>query len=383
MVIDYFVKMRYLFEILAFTSIVPMILMLYLDVPILIITVAIVLGGLDALITIIIFSEIVRNTNLLNRGRIATFLSFVLGVAMAPLIALIIIVQSFTWVWILVIVITLISLWYTHRAPIEPPSEKIKSRHILNFKEYFGLVGSTGAIPYFLFILFTSTVLGFYIVNTVLQNFGLDDILIVIFAGVLSFPIVAALLDNYGRKWMAYLIIILVGVISILSDYPESVFFNLGDIRLAVFSFSALTILILTIVIAGDASTDLSQGRIMGVFLFAAIIGMIFGSFLSSALVTTADLKDQNFAIRMSDWITFVIFISSIFLPFARDSFQSHTPSWRRFLNRMYIVAKNGTALYAVDFKRYYIDIQRANKGKKRNLSTQLTDLLNLNPRIH
>jgi MFS family permease len=193
--------------------------------------------------------------------------------------------------------------------------------------------------------------LGFYLASAVFVEISTKDIIIILIVGVISFPIISIALDHYGRKPIAFLTLFLLAIISLFFDYPDKQFMIFDEIRIAIYSFSGLLILIMGIVLAGDLSSKFARGKITGIFLLAIIVGTIIGSLIRTMSLIDYDFEDPLMLVRVSDWATLLIVTTILLMNFAVEPFQEHTQEWRHFLHRLYLFTPTGIAICAKEFR--------------------------------
>lgn len=347
---DYLIQFKFIYETLAMITVIPMFVIITNATESVIILCGLSLAIISSLLMILLFTEILRITDLLNRARIVTFITSIMLVFSAPLITLIILFSYNNWVIFVVLIFSLISTYLIKKKP-EEFEDSIPNVEQISLKGYFKTIKNSGGIPYFLFLLFTSLTLGFFASSAINASFNTGEIIATSIVGVISIPLVAILLDNIGRKIAGYIALFLVGIFCIFFDYPSITPFALNPFRMAIYVFSAMIILILTVSVAGDLSSTYSRGRILGVFLFATILGTLIGSLMRTYYFTNEDFENQDFISRIADFSTLLIFIVTFAYSRARDPFQSETPNWRDYLFRLYIISDNGTSLFNHDFR--------------------------------
>lgn len=348
---DYLIQFKFIYEVLAMITVIPMFGIVTSAVESVIILCGLTLAVVSSLLMILLFTEILRMTDLLNRARIVTFITFIMLVFSAPLITLIILFSYNNWVIFVVLGFSLISTYLIKKKP-EEFEESLPNVEQISLMNYLRTIKESGGIPYFLFLLFTSLTLGFFASSAINVSFNTGEIIATSIVGVISVPLVAIILDNIGRKIAGYIALFLVGIFCIFFDYPSITPFAMNPFRMAIYVFSAMIILILTITVAGDLSSIYSRGRILGVFLFATILGALLGSLMRTYYFTNEDFEDPDFISRLADISTLLIFIVTFAYSRARDPFQSETPDWRKFIFRFYLISDNGISLFNHDFRQ-------------------------------
>lgn len=349
---DFLIRFKYLYEILTFISAIPIVIMLSSLNPIIIIFATFILGITSSLLLILFITGILFNTDLLNRARILTLIIFGMGIFSTPIIVLIFFIQSQTWVWIVILILGIISIIYSYKISISPLEIEIVLLKVekISFRNYVKTIWKSGGVPYIFFMFFTSFILGFFLSSLVNISFNVISIIVVIFVGIISFPLIAALIDNIGRKPAAYIVLFLIGTFCVFFDYPSTNLVNLNIFLLAVFAFSTLLILILTTVVAGDLSSAITRGKITGVFMFTTVLGVILGSMLRVNLFTIGDFTNPDMIKEVADWSSFLILITALIFAFTKEPFEEHSTTWREYVNRVYIISDNGLSIYSRDF---------------------------------
>jgi MFS family permease len=187
------------------------------------------------------------------------------------------------------------------------------------------------------------------------------ETLIAVIVGILSFPLIGITLDHIGRKPVIIMTIVAVGALSLFFDYPEinvdSI--TMKAIRIGLFIFAGLLIIILTAVLVGDVSTRFSRGRVMSVILFAVVAGAIIGSLVENNITYNRDALTFEERVRTADWIGLLFLISLAFVTRAKETLQPHSQDWRDFIERIYINTKAGLNVFAYNFK--YPSLNRTN----------------------
>ncbi|MHA1684097.1 MAG: hypothetical protein ACTSUE_24370 [Promethearchaeota archaeon] len=342
---DNLVLKKYVFELMSLIAIIPLLMMLYIPGEFFIITGAIILGLILGLLIVQFFTAILVDTNLLNRARVFTFLFFIMGVFSAPIIILIIMVDTLHWVWIIIAGLSLFSMYFSKKYPRRHVVASLKKVENLDVKNYPKLVMSSGAIPYILFIFFTALVIGYFLSGFLEISLDLKEILVIVLVTVISLPLISSFLDNRGRKPMVYLVLFALGVFCIFNDYPSGGWGALPAVKIGIYMFSAILIIILSLVIGGDLSSLFSRGKILGIFIFTTVLGVTLGVTINNYV--SLILSDP---VIVSDWAAAVIFVATFFFARARETLQEDTQEWRDYLKKLYIISDAGLSLFSRDF---------------------------------
>ncbi|MBD3186358.1 hypothetical protein GF325_05975 [Candidatus Bathyarchaeota archaeon] len=354
---DRLVFIQFVYEIMALVAIVPMLLMLFFKVESIVLLGATLLGFVIALLVLQFFTAILVDTTLLNRARIITFLFAIMGLFSAPIITLVIIVKSYHWVYLIIILLSLISVFSSKKFPRRHPVVSIKKIPGFKVKNYWTMVKSSGVIPHVIFFFFTSMVIGFFFTEALSTSLGIPEIIVIIVVVIASLPIISSILDNRGRKPIVYLTLFLLGAFCIFRDYPASAWESITALRIGLYSFSVILILVLALVISGDLSSHFSRGKISGIITFFTTVGMVTGVFLYLNIDTsTVDV------VAISDWASIIIFISIFLFASTPETLQEDTHRWHEFLEKLYLVSDAGLALFSWDFHKDNRDRDEVNE---------------------
>ena len=146
---DYFVRMKYIYELFAILATIPMNLMLFLDGPIVIVA-TYIMGILSAFLLILFFTSILNQTNLLNRGRMFTLVLIIMSIFTGPIISLIILVENHYWVFAIIIGLSIGSVVLRNKR-YESINEPMRAQFLvkMGFREYWKTLGEAGVWPYF------------------------------------------------------------------------------------------------------------------------------------------------------------------------------------------------------------------------------------------
>lgn len=344
-IVDLFLRVKHLLEILTLVALGPVLLLIYVNNIIIQVVASILLGMVTFICTITFFTNILSRTNLLNRARVFTFVFFLFGLIVAP-IAIIItstVISEYTWAVILSLVF--VGYLFVRRMPQDPFIGSTKS-----FEHVFRIFRTQGIGSNFMILFLTAFTLGFYTTDVFSGKISTVDIVIIVIVGLISIPVIAALLDNVGRKPLTYITLGALGLLSIFFDFPQTEFLQFTSIRIGVYSFSILFILIYSGTAAGDLATRESRGRIMSIMLLGLIGGALLGIISQLVLLGDAESFDTSTSIILSDILSFLIFITVILYSGVKESFERDTPDWRKYLDRFFIITKSGIGIYNIDF---------------------------------
>ena len=350
-IVDLFVKKKYFFELLAGVGALAMFLTGQIPFKAANLMGMLMLSATSFLSGIVFCTNILSKTTLLNRARTVSLIIFLMILFISPIIIAFHTIAGHQWMWVMVFGMTVALVLIKKKLPINLLIGQIKEDNVFSLKDFIRSVKKSNLLPYVYFLFLTSAALGFYMV-VINEDYDVGRaVTIIIIVLLVSFPIIGALLDNVGRKPVVLLTMAAVGSLSIFFDYPAGDVYlsTIKDVQIGVYGFAGLMIIVLTIVIAGDNSSDFSRGRIMGVFLFATVGGVIIGTQLHFALFAE-EVYELRDLVQISDWASFLIFLSVLLLAGAREPFNLDTPYWRDYLEKLYIVSDAGIGMYSFDF---------------------------------
>ncbi|MBY8985437.1 MAG: hypothetical protein KGD65_10235 [Candidatus Lokiarchaeota archaeon] len=298
---------------------------------------------------IVWFTILVHETNILNRGRISTYLlipSLGLGV-----ISTIFILIEFLYIFfgILEFCLLVIIFWYSRSYKYIETNERLKSD-----KKYLSIIFEKHFFRYASSFFMLSFILGDLFAR---YKF---DIEFPIFIIVSSLYLIAAgcFFDNFGRKMSIVLGILVLSFFLIsygsfvnaayIFGMPRRIFlsihygFSIGPLILAIFT------------IAGDFSTERGnlkfRGRINGSFMLSFFIGAIIGFMFSKWLMALPGI--DNFLLIFPNFLNSSILIILLFWMMGMKEFLvSKEKEWAHTLNSLLVFSKNGVCLYNHYFK--------------------------------
>jgi len=299
---------------------------------------------------IVWFTILVHETNILNRGRISTYLlipSFNLG-----FISIIFIVFDFLYIYfgILIFFVFLIIYWHSRSYKYKETEERLKSD-----KKYLKIIFEKHFFRYSSSFTILSFTLGGLFAR---YSFDVDFLLFII---VTSLYCVAAgcFFDNLGRKITIVLGILVVSFFlisygsfenkSVILGMPRKIFlsihygFSIGPLILAIFT------------IAGDFSTERGnlkfRGRINGIFMLLFFLGAIFGFMLSKWIMSIPDNEDfiSDFPNLLNSYILVILLVWMMGM---KEFLVSKEKKWADTLNNLLVFSKTGICLYEHDFEK-------------------------------
>jgi hypothetical protein len=343
-IIDYFLRIKNLFAVISLFSLIPMILIVYMTNEWILMLATGFLAFTSFILTIFYFSRILATTTLLNRARTFTIVLSLMVLAGAPIAYYVMSSFLFKYAWI-VLALIIFGLYFTTRSMKDDRYYPLPTK----FEQIYPLFKTDGIPSSFLFLLLTSTIVGFFTTQIFTQDYSTTDFALLIVFGLISLPIIAALLDNVGRKSISYLTLVLLSVLTIFYDFPEMDNFSWTAIRVGIYGYGFLFILISTGVLAGDLATHTTRGRLVGVFLFGTVIGILIG--VGIQIYLQSRLSDMGVRTVVSDISSFILFIALLFNALTKETFEYGSPDWRLYLDRIYLVTKSGIGIYMVDFR--------------------------------
>lgn len=315
------------------------------------------LGLLIVLLTIpqlitLWFTILVHETNILNRGRITTYLlilCFSLGYIS---IVFVIFENLYVYFSLLESGIFVIIFLNSRKYEYIETQDRLKSdktyKNIVFEKHFFRYATSF-------------TILSFILGNLIATYSFEVDLLIFAFASFLYLMVAGLFLDNVGRKISIVLGILVLSffLISYGSFIDSSYIFGIPrKIFLSIhYGFSILPLLLAIFTLSGDFSTERGnlkyRGRINGLFmslmLAGAILGFTFSRFINDLYVTYPNLN--NFIPNFPDLLNaFILVILLVWMMSMKEFLVSKEKKWANTLKTLFIFNKSGVCLYTHDF---------------------------------
>lgn len=288
------------------------------------------------------FTILVHETNILNRGRISTYLlipSFNLGS-----ISIIFIVFDSLYVYfgILVFLVFLIVFWISRSYKYKETEERLKSD-----KKYLRIIFEKHFFRYSTSFTLLSITLGGLLART---RFNVDFLLFIIIS---SIYLIAAgcFFDNFGRKITIVLGILVVSFFLIsygFVDEDEILGMPTKVVLSFHYAFSLVPLILAIFTIAGDFSTERGnlkfRGRINGIFMLLFFLGMIFGYILSTWLNSLPNLLNLL--------NSYILVILLVWMMGMKEFLVSKEKKWADTLNNLLVFSKTGICLYEHDFDK-------------------------------
>ena len=345
---DTLIERHGVFEQFSLLEAVPMIVILFTDnLPLLYIAMGafiIILGFL----VLLFFTGLLINTNMLNRTRVIVLMLVFMASVAIPVILLLVMTQAIFWIWIIVIVLAIGSLAISKKYPRRFTPMINKVYRTPSLKAFFYILTRSHALRHASFLFCIAISLGFQGITAWKAISDWSESLALGIGAIASLPIIAAVFDNFGRKPLVYLMLVLVGIFAIFSGQSVMQELPLRVFRAIVYGFAMMLLLILAIVLAGDLSSSFSRGRITGILTFMLVVGAIIG------ILTGNRFSNMNpvDVITTSDWITFSTFLAALLFATTRELLQPGTTSWRDSLVRLHVFMENGLSLVFKEFKK-------------------------------
>lgn len=328
-----------------FISAIPEIILYYLGLLLVLLTI-------PQLITLW-FTILVHETNILNRGRITTYL-MICGFSLG-FMSVIFIIFEFLYVYLGVVElgIFVIVFWYSRKYKYIETEKRLKSdKKYLNiiFEKHFFRYSSS------------FTVLSF-ILGNLLAGYGFQvDFFIFTLASFLYLIAAGCCLDNLGRKISIVLGIVVLSffLISYGSFIDSDYIFGMPRKTLLSihYGFSILPLLLAIFTISGDFSTERGnlkfRGRINGLFMsllfFGAILGYIFNLFINDLYKRFPDLN--NFVPNFPDLLNgFILVLLLAWMMTMKEFLVSTEKNWADSLKNIFVFNKSGVCLYNYSFE--------------------------------
>ncbi|MHA2006576.1 MAG: hypothetical protein ACXABO_07555 [Promethearchaeota archaeon] len=297
---------------------------------------------------IVWFTILVHETNILNRGRISTYLlipCFNLGA-----ISIIFIKFEYLYIFfgVLELCVLLIIFWYSRSYRYIETTERLKSdKKYLNiiFEKHFFRYSSSFAILSF-------------ILGDLLASYSFEiEFLIFLIVSSLYLITAGCFLDNVGRKISIVLGILVLSffLISYGSFVGKEYIFGLPRrIFLSIHYGLSIGPLILAIfTISGDFSTERGnlkfRGRINGFFMSLFFLGAIFGFIFSRMIIPLLDI--ENFIPNFQNLLnSFILVILLVWMMGMKEFLVSKEKKWAHSLNSLLVFSKSGICLYNHNF---------------------------------
>lgn len=299
---------------------------------------------------IVWFTILVHETNILNRGRISTYLlipSFSLG----AISSVFIVVKSlYIFFGILELSIFLVIFWYSRSYKYIETKERLKSN-----KKYLSIVFEKHFFRYASSFFMLSFILG-----DLFARFRFDiEFPIFLIVSCLYLIASGCFLDNFGRKMSIVLGILVLSffLISYGSFVDAPVIFGMPrKIFLSIhYGFSIAPLILAIFTIAGDFSTERGnlkfRGRINGTFMLTFFLGAIIGFIFSKLIIIFPfiEIFIPNFSNLLN---SFILVILLVLMMGMKEFLVSKEKGWAHTLNSLLVFSKNGVCLYNHNFKK-------------------------------
>ncbi len=298
---------------------------------------------------IVWFTILVHETNILNRGRISTYLlipCFNLGA-----ISIVFFVVEFLYIYfgILELCVFFVILWYSRTYKYIETKERLKSE-----KKYLNIIFEKHFFRYSSSFTMISFILGDLFAR---YSFEVDFLIFII---VTSLYLVAAgcFFDNYGRKITIVLGILVISFFLIsygsfvglpyIFGMPRKVFLSIH------YGFSIAPLVLAIFTIAGDFSTERGnlkfRGRINGIFMLLFFLGLIIGFMFSRWIDNLPALNSfiPGFRYLLNN---FILVILLVWMMGMKEFLVSKEKKWEDSLKNIFVFNKSGVCLYNYSFE--------------------------------
>jgi hypothetical protein len=216
-------------------------------------------------------------------------------------------------------------------------------------KELFTNIMRSKYIPYLLIFFGMSVMIGFNLSIIDTYNLSVIEYIIVSFFFVVSLVVFGILMDYVGRKPLAIIAISILGVHALFYGFPG--FQWPGFISFLFYLIIISITLILVIGVIGDTSDFISRGRIIGVTLFVILIGLVIGFQVDYVLDIRENLDQSELRYGLSVIMSLIAFIAMIVMHLIPESFQRESIKWKEYLDRFVILDKSGVNLFYYNFQ--------------------------------
>jgi len=299
------------------------------------------------------FTIFVHETNILNRGRLATY--FLISGFLIAFVSIIFIIFEYLYIYfsVLELGIFMVILWCSKRYKYVETKERLKSE-----KKYLNIIFEKHFFRYASSFFILSFILG-----DLLARYSFDVDLIIY--GIASFTyllIAGCALDNIGRKISIVLGIFVLSFFlisygafteaSYIFGLPRKVFLSIH------YGFSILPLLLGIFTISGDFSTERGnlkfRGRINGFYMsllfFGAIIGFTFSQWINNMYTIFSGLN--NFVPNFPDLLNaFLLVILLVWMMAMKEFLVSKEKEWATTLKNIFVFNKHGICLYNQSFE--------------------------------
>ncbi|MFW9902056.1 MAG: hypothetical protein ACFFDY_12355 [Candidatus Thorarchaeota archaeon] len=341
----YFNIVLFICVIGLFITVIPDLIIYYLGLLLILLTIPQLL--------IIWFTILVHETNILNRGRITTYLmigGFSLGFS-----SVIFIIFDFLYILFgfLELSIFFIIFWYSRTYKYIETSKRLESD-----KKYSKIIFEKHFFRYSSSFIVLSFILG-----NLLAGYGFEvEFFVFALASFLYLIAAGWCLDNIGRKTSIVLGIVVLSFFLISSGAFKDrslIFFLPRKILLSIhYGFSILPLLLAIFTISGDFSTERGnlkyRGRINGLFisimLFGAIFGYIFNIFITDLYLRFPVLED--FIPNLPDYLNaFILVMLFAWMMAMKEFLVSKDKKWADSLKNIFVFNKSGVCLFNYSFE--------------------------------
>ncbi|MBN2153524.1 MAG: hypothetical protein JW839_18865 [Candidatus Lokiarchaeota archaeon] len=354
MVTDTLIERHGVFEKVAIAAIVPMTVLLAVDLDAVTIVATLVLTVITAFLIVLFVVGLVLNTTMLTRARVIVFMIIAMATFAAPVASFLVITETYVFTWVFTIAVTAVSLVFSLKNPKRYTPTFNTIQRLPGLRGFLRVIRESNAFRTALFLFFTAFPLAYHATATVyaIQDGGEYLVLGIVMIG--SLPVIAAVIDNRGRKPIVYLMLLLVGIISAIYDQPGFDTRPIRYVKVGVLAFSVVLLVIISIVFSGDLSSSISRGRITSVMLFCVLLGTIVGFMTSQGYDSWVKENgpDPAFMTTISNATSLSMFVAIFLFVTIREQFQPGTTGWRDHLIRLHVIMNNGLSLVFKEFKK-------------------------------
>ncbi|MEX2684498.1 MAG: MFS transporter [Candidatus Sigynarchaeota archaeon] len=354
MVTDSLIERHGIFEKVSIIAIAPMSILLTVNDNVIVIIATLVLTVITAFLIVFFVVGLVINTTMLTRARVIVFMIIVMATFAAPVASLIVITETFVVTYLCAIIFTVISFFFSRKNPRRFTPTFNPIIRLPGFRGFLRVIQSSHAFRTAFFLFCTAIPLAYHATATIngMRKAGdLGEWITLAVVMIASLPIIAAVIDNRGRKPLVYIMLLLLGIISSIYDQPGFNITPIIYIKIGVLSFSVILLVIITIVFAGDLSSSISRGRITSVMLFCVLVGSIIG-FMSASWVDENAAGDPTILTTVANSTAMLNLIGIFVFITISEQLQPGTTRWRDYLVRLHVIMNNGLSLVFKEFKK-------------------------------
>nr|MDO8085186.1 hypothetical protein [Candidatus Sigynarchaeum springense] len=389
MVTDSLIERHGIFEKVSIVAIAPMTILLTVNNPVVAIIVTLVLTVITAFLIVFFVVGLVINTTMLTRARVIVFMIIAMATFAAPVASLIVITETFIVTWTCAIIFTVISFVFSRKNPRRFTPTFNPIIRLPGFRGFLRVIQSSHAFRTALFLFCTAAPLAYHATATInaMRKAGEAGEWVTLgIVMIASLPIIAAVIDNRGRKPLVYVMLLLLGIVSSIYDQPGFNTTLIMYIKVGVLAFSVILLVIISIVFSGDLSSSISRGRITSVMLFCVLVGTIIG-FMSASWVEDNATGNPSVLTTVANTTALLNLIGIFVFITISEQFQPGTTHWRDYLVRLHVIMNNGLSLVFKEFRKRKDDasgdtLEDLESGGLTGLQQMLQEIANSRKRI-